>query len=281
MNPTRYAMRRLISSFFLTLSLVAAAIGLGALTLILWTLVHNGASALDLKLVTEMTPPPGEEGGMLNAIVGSAIMVGLAMVIGTPMGVLAGTYLAEFGYHSRLSIIIRFVNDILVSAPSIVIGLFVYEILVATAGHFSAYAGAVALAIIVIPVVVRTTEDMLLLVPNHLREAAAALGSPRWHIVRTVTYRAARAGIVTGALLALARISGETAPLLFTALNNQFWSTDLNAPMANLPVMIFQFAVSPYHDWQQLAWAASLLITMTVLFLSIIARALGSRGVNE
>jgi phosphate transport system permease protein len=282
MNPTRYAARRLTSRIFLTLSLIAAMIGLGSLALILWTLIENGSAALNLTLLTEMTPPPGESGGMLNAIAGSGIMVGLAMAIGTPLGILAGTYLAEFGYHSRLSIVVRFINDILVSAPSIVVGLFVYEVVVATTGHFSAYAGAIALAILVIPVVVRTTEDMLLLVPNTLREAAAALVAPRWHIVKIVTYRAARAGIVTGALLALARISGETAPLLFTALNNQFWSVDLNAPMANLPVVIFQFAVSPYHDWQQLAWAAALLITVTVLFVSIVARTLGSsRGIHE
>jgi phosphate transport system permease protein len=281
MNPSRYAARRFTSAFFLSLSFGAALIGLGAIALILWTLIQNGAAGLNADLLTKMTPPPGESGGMLNAIVGSCILVGLAMAIGTPIAVLAGTYLAEFGYHSRLAVVIRFINDILVSAPSIVIGLFVYEILVATTGHFSGYAGAVALSIIVIPVVVRTTKDMLLLVPNQLREAAVALGSPRWHVIRKVTYKAARAGIITGALLALARISGETAPLLFTALNNQFWSTDLNAPMANLPVMIFQFAVSPYDDWRQLAWAASLLITAAVLFLSIIARALGARGINE
>jgi len=281
MNRSRYAARRFTSGLFLSLSFGAAMIGLGAIALILWTLIQNGAAGLDSDLLTKMTPPPGEKGGMLNAIVGSSMLVGLAMLIGTPIAVLAGTYLAEFGYHSRLAVVVRFINDILVSAPSIVIGLFVYEILVATTGHFSGYAGAVALSIIVIPVVVRTTEDMLLLVPNQLREAAVALGSPRWHVIRKVTYKAARSGIITGALLALARISGETAPLLFTALNNQFWSTDLNAPMANLPVMIFQFAVSPYDDWRQLAWAASLLITAAVLLLSIVARALGARGINE
>ncbi len=277
MDKSLYAARRLTSGIFLTLSFLASLIGLGALALILWTLIQQGSAVLDTSLITEMTPPPGEKGGMLNAIAGSAIMVGLAMAIGTPLGILAGTYLAEFGYHTRLATVVRFINDILVSAPSIVVGLFVYELIVATTGHFSAFSGAVALAIIVIPVVVRTTEDMLTLVPNQLREAAAALGSPRWHIVRKVSYRAAQAGMITGVLLALARISGETAPLLFTALNNQFWSTDLNAPMASLPVMIFQFAVSPYKDWQQLAWAAALLITVTVLLLSIVARLLGGK----
>lgn len=278
MDMTLYARRRWRSSIFLTLSLAAAVLGMGALAAILFTLVKNGLAAVDISLLTQMTPPPGEKGGMLNPIVGSLIMVTMAMFIGTPIGILAGTYLAEFGHYSRLALVVRFVNDILVSAPSIVIGLFVYVLLVATTGHFSAYAGAFALGIIVIPVVVRTTEDMLVLIPNQLREAAAALGAPRWHIIRKVTFRAARSGIITGVLLGLARISGETAPLLFTALNNQFWSTNINAPMASLPVMIFQFAISPYADWQQLAWAAALLITVAVLVLSILARIVGARG---
>ena len=229
--------------------------------MILGALLWQGFSGLSLKVFTEMTPPPGADGGLLNPIVGSLIMTGLGVAIGTPIGILAGTYMAEYGRHSRLTSVVRFINDILLSAPSIVVGLFVYEVMVVTMGHFSGIAGAVALAIIVIPVVVRTTEDMLLLVPNTLREAAAALGLPRAYIVRRIAYRAASAGIITGILLAIARISGETAPLLFTALNNQFWSTNLNAPMASLPAVIFQFALSPYNDWQRLAWTGALLIT--------------------
>ena len=221
-----------------------------------------------------MTPPPGSNGGLLNPIFGSVILTLLAVRIGTPIGVLAGTYMAEYGRHSWLTAIMRFINDILLRAPSIVVGLFIYEVMVAPMGHFSGYAGAVALAVIVIPVVVRTTEDMLSLVPNQLREAAAALGVPRSVIIQKVCYRAARSGMLTGALLAVARISGETAPLLFTALNNQFWSTDLNAPMSSLPVVIFQFALSPYKDWQRLAWTGALIITFTVLALSIFARVL-------
>jgi phosphate transport system permease protein len=223
-----------------------------------------------------MTPPPGGSGGLLNPIVGSVILTALAILIGTPIGILAGTYMAEYGRYERLTSVVRFINDILLSAPSIVVGLFIYEVMVAPMGHFSGWAGAVALAVIVIPVVVRTTEDMLLLVPNALREAAAALGLPRAYIVRRIAYRAARAGIVTGVLLAVARITGETAPLLFTALNNQFWSTNLNAPMASLPAVIFQFALSPYADWQKLAWTGALIVTVTVLALSIIARALSA-----
>jgi phosphate transport system permease protein len=226
-----------------------------------------------------MTPPPGAAGGLLNPIVGSLMMTVLAVVIGTPIGILAGTYLAEYGRHSPISSVVRFINDILLSAPSIVIGLFIYEIMVAPMGHFSALAGSVALAVLVLPVVVRTTEDMLMLVPKELREAATALGMPRSRVIRHVAYRAARAGMVTGVLLAVARISGETAPLLFTALNNQFFSTDLNAPMASLPVIIFQFALSPYGDWQRLAWVGALLITMTVLALSVVARVLASKKV--
>jgi phosphate transport system permease protein len=216
---------------------------------------------------------------LLNAIVGSLILTILAVLFGTPLGVLAGTYMAEYGRYSKLTMVVRFINDILLSAPSIVVGLFVYEIMVAEMGHFSAWAGAVALAMIVIPVVVRTTEDMLLLVPNTLREASSALGLPRWIVIRDVAYRAARAGMITGVLLAVARITGETAPLLFTALNNQFFSWNFNAPMASLPVVIFQFALSPYEDWQQLAWTGALLITVTVLGLSILARSLASKKV--
>jgi phosphate transport system permease protein len=223
-----------------------------------------------------MTPPPGADGGLLNPIVGSLILTILAVIIGTPVGMLAGTYMAEYGRHDRLTSVVRFINDILLSAPSIVVGLFIYEVMVAPMGHFSGLAGAVALAVIVIPVVVRTTEDMLLLVPNPLREAASALGLPRAVVIAKVCYRAAKAGMITGVLLAIARISGETAPLLFTALNNQFWSTNLDAPMASLPVVIFQFALSPYSDWQKLAWTGALIITFTVLALSIVARALSA-----
>lgn len=257
--------------------MLATAAGLGWLVVILATLLYEGIGGLSLRLFVEGTPPPGSNGGLQNAIAGSLVMTALAVLLGTPLGVLAGTYLAEYGRFTRLAVVIRFVNDILLSAPSIVVGLFVYEILVTTMGHFSAYAGAAALAIIVIPVVLRTTEDMLRLIPDPLREAASALGAPRWHVISRVAYRAARAGIITGILLAVARISGETAPLLFTALNNQFWSADLNAPMASLPVTIFQFAMSPYEDWQKLAWAGALIITIAVLGLSILARALAAK----
>jgi phosphate transport system permease protein len=224
-----------------------------------------------------MTPPPGEAGGLLNAIAGSMLMTVIAILVGTPIGILAGTYMAEYGRFSKLTIIVRFINDILLSAPSIIVGLFVYVLMVKPMGHFSAIAGSVALAILVIPVVVRTTEDMLNLVPNALREAGTAIGAPRWVVIRSVAYRAALSGIVTGVLLAIARISGETAPLLFTALNNQFWSVDLNRPIASLPVTIFQFALSPYAEWQQLAWTGALIITFAVLLLSIVARALTAR----
>ena len=223
-----------------------------------------------------MTPPPGSAGGLLNAIMGSLVLTALAVLIGTPIGILAGTYMAEYGRHDRLTSVVRFINDILLSAPSIVIGLFIYEVMVYPMGHFSGWAGAVALAVIVIPVVVRTTEDMLTLVPDTLREAAASIGLPRSLMITRIAYRAAKAGMVTGVLLAVARISGETAPLLFTALNNQFWSTNLNAPMASLPVVIFQFALSPYKDWQALAWTGALIITLAVLALSIVARALSA-----
>ncbi|MBU1979227.1 MAG: phosphate ABC transporter permease PstA [Gammaproteobacteria bacterium] len=267
-----YARRRLINNFNLTISLLAMVFGLFWLVWILWTLVAQGFHGLSLTLFTQMTPPPGSNGGLLNAIAGSFVMTMIAALIGTPIGILAGTYLAEFGQRGWLAPTTRFVNDILLSAPSIVIGLFVYEIYVINVGHFSGWAGSLALALIVIPVVVRTTENMLRLVPNSLREAAAALGAPQWKVIMLVTLRASTTGILTGILLAVARISGETAPLLFTALNNQFWSSNMNQPMANLPVVIFQFAMSPYEDWQRLAWAGALLITFMVLALNILAR---------
>jgi phosphate transport system permease protein len=269
-----YATRRRRNRIMLALSLAATLAGLGWLVAILGVLLWEGFSGLSLAVFTEMTPPPGAAGGLLNPIVGSLILTVLAVLIGTPIGMLAGTYMAEYGRHDRLTSVVRFINDILLSAPSIVVGLFIYEVMVAPMGYFSGLAGAVALAVIVIPVVVRTTEDMLMLVPNQLREAAAALGTPRAFVITTVCYRAAKAGMITGVLLATARISGETAPLLFTALNNQFWSTNLNAPMASLPTVIFQFALSPYKDWQMLAWTGALIITFTVLALSIVARAL-------
>jgi phosphate transport system permease protein len=281
MNTSRYNARRIRNAVFLSLSAAATAFGLGWLALILGTLLYEGFTALDLRLVTQMTPPPGEDGGLLNAIFGSLMMDSMAVAAGTPIGILAGTYLAEYGRHTRLAFVIRFVNDILLSAPSIVLGLFIYELLVVPMGHFSAFAGAAALMAIVIPVVVRTTENMLLLIPNTLREAAIALGAPRSHVIRNVTWRAAKAGIVTGVLLSIARISGETAPLLFTALNNQFWSTDLFQPMASLPAVIFQFALSPYEDWHRLAWAGALLLTLSVLTLSIMARILEFRAERQ
>jgi phosphate transport system permease protein len=272
-----YASRRRRNIIAMALSLTATAFGLGWLVLVLGALLWQGFSGLSLSVFTEMTPPPGSAGGLLNPIFGSLIITMLAVMIGTPIGILAGTYMAEYGRHTRLTSVVRFINDILLSAPSIVVGLFIYEVMVAPMGHFSGLAGAVALAVIVMPVVVRTTEDMLNLVPNQLREAAASLGMPRAYIIARVCYRAAQAGMVTGVLLAIARISGETAPLLFTALNHQFWSTDLTGPMASLPVVIFQFALSPYKDWQQLAWTGALIITFTVLALSIGARALTAR----
>ncbi len=274
----RYVRRRLVNTIVITLSIGATVLGLGWLVLILGSLVYQGLSGLSLAVFTQMTPPPGADGGLLNPIIGSLMLTVLAIAIGTPIGILAGTYMAEYGKSAMLTVVVRFINDILLSAPSIVVGLFVYEIMVAPMGHFSGWAGAVALALIVIPVVVRTTEDMLSLVPRELREAASALGLPRAHVVRYVSYRAARAGIITGVLLAIARISGETAPLLFTALNNQFFSTNLNAPIASLPAVIFQFALSPYADWQKLAWIGALIITFAVLALSIIARALSASG---
>jgi phosphate transport system permease protein len=277
MNRAIYARRRTVNGIFLVLSAGSAAIGIIALVLILYALLMNGFGGLSASVFTQDTPAPGSAGGLANAILGSVMMSAVAVVVGTPIGMLAGTYLAEYGRHSWLAFVIRFVNDILLSAPSIIIGLFIYQLLVARMHHFSAWAGMAALSVIVIPVVVRTTENMLLLVPNTLREAAASIGAPRAISIRAVTWRAARAGIVTGVLLAIARISGETAPLLFTALNNQFWSTDPNAPMASLPIVIFQFANSAYEDWHRLAWAGALLITATVLTLSIFARLLESR----
>src|SRR5689334_21568335 len=269
---TRIQVRKITSTVALALSGGATLIGLVFLGAILWTLLSNGLSGVSLALFTENTPPPGSAGGLLNALYGSAVMTILGILIGAPIGVLAGTYLAEYGRNSRLSSVIRFVNDVLLSAPSIIVGLFIYEMLVVTMGHFSALAGGVALAVIAIPVTVRTTEDMLNLVPQGMKDASTAMGAYPWRTITSIIYPAARSGIVTGLLLAVARISGETAPLLFTALNNQFWSTNLRAPMANLPVVIFQFALSPYKNWQQLAWSGALLITLAILLLSITAR---------
>jgi phosphate transport system permease protein len=277
-SMARYHRRRRGNAITMALSVFATLFGATWLVVILATLLWNGFAGLSLAVFTENTPAPGNAGGLANAIVGSLILTVMGVAIGTPIGILAGTYMAEYGRYSRLTSRVRFVNDILLSAPSIVIGLFVYELMVARMGHFSGWAGGVALAILVMPVVIRTTEDMLLLVPDSLREAASSLGSPRWKLIADVSYRAARAGIITGVLLAIARITGETAPLLFTALNNQFWSLDPNAPIANLPVTIFQFALSPYDDWQQLAWTGALIVTIAVLTLNIVARALSSMG---
>ncbi|WP_026607357.1 phosphate ABC transporter permease PstA [Methylocapsa acidiphila] len=274
---SRYDRRRRGSAIYIGLCYASTLFGLGWLVLILASLFWEGFRGLSPAVFTQMTPPPGSAGGLLNAIVGSLILTFLGVAIGAPLGMLAGTYMAEYGRHTKLTFVVRFINDILLSAPSIVVGLFIYEVMVTRMGHFSGVAGAVALAVIVMPVVVRTTEDMLLLVPDPLREAASALGTPRAIVIGKVAYRAARAGLITGVLLAIARISGETAPLLFTALNNQFFSTNLNAPMASLPAVIFQFALSPYKDWQQLAWTGALLITFAVLALSIIARILGAQ----
>ena len=267
-----YARRLFVNRFNLAMSMVAMAFGLFFLLWILYTLFAAGFHAVSIALFTQMTPPTGSKGGLLNAIMGSVLMATMGTLIGTPVGIFAGIYLAEYGSRGWLAPVTRFINDILLSAPSIVIGLFIYEIYVFQVGHFSAWAGSLALALIVIPVVVRTTENMLRLVPDSLREAAVALGTPQWKMILLVTLRAVRAGVITGILLAIARISGETAPLLFTALNNQFWTTNLNAPMSNLPVVIFQFAMSPYSDWQELAWAGALMITLTVLVLNIVAR---------
>jgi phosphate transport system permease protein len=273
----RRLLRKLTNLVALGLSGLATAVGLFFLGAILWTLVSRGLAGMSWALFTAMTPPPGSSGGLLNAIYGSVVMTVIGLLIGGPIGMLAGTYLAEYGRTSPVSSVIRFVNDVLLSAPSIIVGLFVYELLVIRMGHFSAIAGAVALGIIAIPVTVRTTEDMLNLVPQGMKDASTAMGAYPWRTITSVIYPAARSGIVTGLLLAVARISGETAPLLFTALNNQFWSTNLNAPMANLPVVIFQFALSPYPNWQQLAWSGALLITLSILVLSISARVVVSR----
>ena len=274
---SRRLRRKATNLVALGLSGCATAVGLFFLGAILWTLLSRGLAGMSATLFTAMTPPPGSSGGLLNAIYGSLVMTVIGILIGGPIGMLAGTYLAEYGRHSRLSAVIRFVNDVLLSAPSIIVGLFAYELLVIRMGHFSALAGAVALAIIAIPVTVRTSEDMLNLVPQGMKDASTAMGAYPWRTITSVIYPAARSGIVTGLLLAVARISGETAPLLFTALNNQFWSTNLNAPMANLPVVIFQYALSPYPNWQQLAWSGALLITLSILILSISARFVVSR----
>ena len=272
-----YTRRRSKNAVVLGLSVAATGVGLGWLALILLSLLRESFFGLSLSVFTEMTPPPGADGGLLNPIVGSLIITALAVAIGTPLGLFAGTYMAEYGRYSYVTKVVRFINDILLSAPSIVVGLFVYEVLVRPMGHFSGFAGSVALAVIVVPVVVRTTEDMLLLVPRELREAASAIGMPRARMISHVSYRAARAGLITGVLLAIARVSGETAPLLFTALNNQFFSINLDQPMASLPAVIFQFALSPYQQWQHLAWVGALIITVAVLALSIAARVLARR----
>ncbi len=269
---SRLQVRKFKNAVAISLAVGATLIGLICLGAILWTLLKNGLAGMSLALFTQMTPPPGEAGGLLNAIFGSLVMTVLGIVIGAPIGIFAGTYLAEYGRHSRISSVIRFINDVLLSAPSIIIGLFVYELLVVRMGHFSAIAGAVSLAVIAIPLMVRTTEDMLRLVPQGMKDASTALGAHPWRTITGVVYPAARSGIVTGLLLAVARISGETAPLLFTALSNQFWSTNLNAPMASLPAIIFGYAMSPYKEWQQLAWSGALLITVTILILSVTAR---------
>ena len=281
MNKSLYQRRRFTNAFNLTMSMATVAFGLFWLAWILYTLLANGLSGISPDIFTKITPPPGSQGGLANAIYGSLLMTFFGTLIGTPIGILAGVYLAEFGNRGWLAPATRFINDILLSAPSIVIGLFIYEVYVVSVGHFSGWAGSMALALIVIPVVVRTTENMLRLVPNSLREAAAALGAPQWKVIHGVTLRASKAGVLTGILLAVARISGETAPLLFTALNNQFWNSNMNAPMANLPIVIFQFAMSPYDDWHTLAWAGSLLITFSVLALNILARVLGSKNAHK
>lgn len=281
MNHNLYRQRRVVNHITMVMSMLAVGFGLFWLVWILWTLFSYGLGGINLSVFTQSTPPPGSTGGLANAIYGSLLMTFFGTLIGTPVGILAGVYLAEFGERGWLAPATRFINDILLSAPSIVIGLFVYEIYVISVGHFSGWAGALALAIIVVPVVVRTTENMLRLVPNTLREAAAALGAPQWKVVMMVTLRASKAGVLTGILLAVARISGETAPLLFTALNNQFWSSNMNQPMANLPVVIFQFAMSPYEDWHALAWAGALLITVSVLGLNVLARWLGKQNNSQ
>ncbi|MBX5452451.1 MAG: phosphate ABC transporter permease PstA [Acidobacteriia bacterium] len=266
--------RKRLNVIALGLATLATALGLVGLASILITTLLNGAAALRPSLFTELTPPPGAEGGLANALFGSLLLIFVAVVMGTPIGILAGTYLAEYNTYPKLVATVRFINDILLSAPSVVIGLFVYQVIVWPSGHFSGWAGAIALALILLPVVIRTTDETMQLIPLSLREAALALGAPKWRVITQVIYRAARAGILTGVLLGIARISGETAPLLFTALNNQYWSTDLSRPLANVPVVIFQFALSPYESWHGLAWAGALLLTLLVLVVSILARSL-------
>ena len=278
MAGANYRLRQAKNLLAQLLAILAAVFGLFWLVWILWTTLHNGLASINLALFTKMTPPPGETGGMLNAFFGSAVMSVLGIVLGAPIGVLAGTFLAEYAHRTWLGETVRFVNDILLSAPSIVLGLFVYTLVVAPSGHFSAIAGAISLGFIVLPVVVRTTDEMLRLVPAQMREAALSLGVPQWKVTVQVLYRASLPGIVTGILLALARISGETAPLLFTALNNQFWSADLSAPMANVPVVIFQYAMSPYDNWHTLAWAGAFVLTLFVLLVSLLARAIVARN---
>jgi phosphate transport system permease protein len=278
MAGSRYGFRRAKNVAAQILAILATIFGLFWLVWILWTTLHNGLASINLALFTKMTPPPGETGGMLNAFFGSAVMSVLGIVLGAPIGVLAGTFLAEYANKTWLGETVRFVNDILLSAPSIVLGLFVYTLVVAPMGHFSALAGAISLGFIVLPVVVRTTDEMLRLVPAQMREAALSLGVPQWKVIVQVLYRASLPGIVTGILLALARISGETAPLLFTALNNQYWTTDLSAPMANVPVVIFQYAMSPYDSWHTLAWAGAFVLTLFVLAVSLAARAIVARN---
>jgi phosphate transport system permease protein len=278
MNTSLYGSRRVKNLVAQALAILATIFGLFWLAWILWTTFSKGLGSLNLALFTQMTPPPGETGGMLNAFFGSVVMSLLGIAFGAPIGVLAGTYLAEYSQTSWIGETVRFVNDILLSAPSIVLGLFVYTLVVAQMGHFSALAGAIALAFIVLPVVVRTTDEMLRLVPSQMREAALSLGVPQWKVIVQVLYRASLPGIVTGILLALARISGETAPLLFTALNNQYWTTDILAPMANVPVVIFQYAMSPYDSWHTLAWAGAFILTLFVLAVSLAARALVTRN---
>jgi phosphate transport system permease protein len=281
MNNGRYRRRLLLNRFNLAMSLATMALGMVFLFWILAVLFQNGVAALSPALFTQMTPPPGSAGGLLNAIYGSLLIVGTATLVSTPIGILAGIFLAEYGHDSPFAETTRFINDILLSAPSIILGLFVYTVYVLRVGHFSGWAGSMALALIAIPVVVRTTENMLRLVPSSLREAAVALGAPMWKVILMVTLKAVRGGVITGVLLAVARMSGETAPLLFTALNNQFWNVDMNAPMANLPVVIFQFAMSPFDDWKTLAWAAALLITLAVLALNILARTVFRQSVGR
>jgi phosphate transport system permease protein len=267
-----YRRRRIVNFLILTVSLFTTLFGLFWLVWLLWTLLSQGLQYLHLSIFYQATPPPGSSGGLGNAIVGSLALTVVGVLIGAPAGILAGTYLSEFARESKVASVIRFVNDILLSAPSIILGVFVYEVLVVRMGHFSGWAGSVALALIALPIVIRTTEDMMRLVPNSVREAATAVGAPQWKVTVAIVFRAARSGILTGVLLAVARISGETAPLLFTALNNQFWSRSLNEPIANLPVVIFQFAMSPYDDWQHLAWAGAVLITLTILLINILVR---------